>query len=165
MTVRIAPLADADPNAIEALLDAAFGAGRHARTAYRIRAGQGFIAELSFAAVDRETLVGSLQSWPVAVGATPTVLVGPVAVTPELQNAGIGRAMMEALITAAPDLPMVIIGDAEYYRRYGFTDAATAHWDVPGPVERHRLLARHGNRLPSTGHLGPRAFALASRTA
>ena len=165
MTLRIAPLADADPIAIEAVLDAAFGADRHVRTAYRIRAGESSIADLSFGAYDRETLVGSLQSWPVAIGSMPTVLVGPVAVTPELQNAGIGRAMMKTLIAAAPDLPMVMIGDAEYYGRYGFTDAATAHWDVPGPVERHRLLARHGNRLPSTGHLGPRAFALASRTA
>ena len=165
MTVRIAPLADAAPSAIEALLDAAFGADRRARTAYRIRAGESVIADLSFGAFDRETLVGSLQSWPVSVGATPTVLVGPVAVTPDLQNAGIGRALMEALIVAAPDVPMVMIGDAEYYGRYGFTDVATAQWGVPGPVERQRLLARRGDRLPSTGALGPRAFALASSTA
>ena len=165
MTVRIAPLTDADPIAIEALLDAAFGADRHKRTAYRIRAGEPAIADLSFAAFERETLVGSLQSWPVAVADVPTVLVGPVAVMPVCQSAGIGRAMMEALMAVDPERTMVMIGDPEYYGRYGFDCAATAGWDVPGPVERHRLLARHGDRLPRTGHLGPRAFALASRTA
>lgn len=162
MTLIFAPLSDADPAAVEALLDAAFGADRHTRTAYRIRSGLLAIAELSFAAFDDDRLIGSLQSWPIALDATPLVLVGPVAVAPDAQRGGIGRALMTRLIAAAGDTPMTMIGDPEYYGRFfGFTADATAGWDVPGPVERHRLLARNTAGLPKTGMLGPRVFAKA----
>lgn len=162
MTITFAPLSDADPGDVEALLDAAFGRDRHARTAYRIRAGMTPIAELSFAAFDDDRLIGSLQSWPIALDATPLVLVGPVAVAPDAQRGGIGRALMTRLIAAAGDTPMTMIGDPEYYGRFfGFTADATAGWDVPGPVERHRLLARNAGDLPKTGMLGPRVFAKA----
>ena len=162
MTVTIAPLSHADPNAIEALLDAAFGADRHTRTAYRIRTGMAAVPALSFAAFDRAHHVGTLQSWPVRIGEAPLTLVGPVAVDPQVQRGGIGRLLMTALIDAAPDGPMVMIGDPEYYGRFfGFTADTTGGWDVPGPVERHRLLARNGDGLPKRGMLGPRAFALA----
>jgi predicted N-acetyltransferase YhbS len=162
MAVIIAPLSLADPDAVEALLDAAFGADRHMRTAYRIRAGTVAIPALSFAAFGGATLVGTLQSWPVSVGDAPLTLVGPVAVAPNVQRGGIGRMLMTALVDAAGDTPMVMIGDPEYYGRFfGFTADATGGWDVPGPVERHRLLARNADALPTTGMLGPRAFALA----
>ena len=161
MTVIITPLSDADPYAVEALLDAAFGADRHTRTAYRIRKGTTAIPALSFAAFDADTLVGTLQCWPVSVGETALTLVGPVAVAPDVQRGGIGRALMTMHIDTAPDAPMVMIGDPEYYGRFfGFTADATGGWDVPGPVERHRLLARTADGLPITGFLGPRAFAL-----
>jgi len=161
MTIRLAPLSDAAPAAVEALLDAAFGADRHARTAYRIRSGMPVIDTLSFAAFEDELLVGTIQSWPVAVGDVPVVLVGPVAVAPDHQRAGIGRRLMTRLVESAPDTAMAMIGDPEYYGRFfGFTADHTGGWDVPGPVERHRLLARNGDALPRTGALGPRTFAL-----
>ncbi len=157
MTMTITPLADADPAAVEALLDAAFGLDRHLRTAYRIRAGTNAIPALSFAAFADDRLVGSLQSWPVVIGDTPVVLVGPVAVAPDVQRGGIGRALMTALIDGAPATPMAMIGDPEYYGRFfGFTADATADWEVPGPVERRRLLARNAQELPRGGALGPR---------
>ena len=161
MTFHIAPLADAAPLAVESLLDEAFGTNRHVRTAYRIRAGMPVIGQLSFAAFDGGKLVGTLQSWPVEVGSAHVVLVGPVAVSPERQRSGIGRLLMNKLIATAPDTAMAMIGDPEYYGRFfGFTTDVTGKWDVPGPVERHRLLARNGNTLPRIGALGPRTFAL-----
>ena len=161
MTIHITPLAEADPHAVESLLDEAFGTDRHARTAYRIRAGMPLIYHLSFAAFENGMLVGTVQSWPVAVGDAPVVLVGPVAVPPARQRSGIGRMLMNKLVETAPDTAMAMIGDPEYYGRFfGFTADATAGWDVPGPVERHRLLARNGNALPRAGALGPRTFAL-----
>ncbi|MBA3898013.1 MAG: N-acetyltransferase [Sphingomonadaceae bacterium] len=166
MPIRIAPLAEANPDAIEALLDAAFGAERRARTAYRIRAGAAAIPDLSFAAFDDGVLAGTLQSWPVQIGDAPLTLVGPVAVAPERQRSGIGHAMMERLIAAARGRPLAMIGDPEYYGRFfGFTADATGGWDVPGPVERHRLLARNAGSLPRTGALGPRVFAKANAAA
>ena len=161
MTIRIAPLSKADPHANEALLDEAFGIDRHARTAYRIRLRMPVIDALSFAAVEGERLVGTIQSWPVAVGDVPAVLVGPVAVSPDRQRAGIGRMLMTKLIETAPDAAMTMIGDPEYYGRFfGFAADSTGGWEVPGPVERHRLLARNAAALPRTGMLGPRTFAL-----
>jgi predicted N-acetyltransferase YhbS len=158
MTVRIAPLSEASHVAVEALLDDAFGADRHGRTAYKLRAGVQPVAALSFSAWDGTRLVGVLQSWQVALDGEPLVLVGPVAVRPDAQQGGIGRQMMTALMTAAGTQPMTMIGDPEYYGRFfGFTAAATADWELPGPVERRRLLARHADHLARPGVL--HAFA------
>ena len=163
-TLRIAALGEARPAEVDALLDRVFGEDRRRRTAYRIRDGMTAIPDLSYAAFDADgALVGSLQCWPAALdGAVPLILVGPVAVMPDLQRAGIGRAMMDRMIatadaTGAP--PLVLIGDPEYYGRFfGFEGRWTTKWTVPGPVERRRLLARvaEGVSLPVEGHLGPR---------
>lgn len=168
--IRIVPLTNIAPTDIEALLDAAFGTDRHARTAYKIRAGTRWIPALSFAARDEtNALLGLLQSWPVGLtdadGAQhPITLVGPVAVLPEHQRAGIGRMMMDALMDvvktgATGGDAMAMIGDPEYYERfYGFSAATTTAWSVPGPVERHRLLAKiaRAGGLPKVGTLEPR---------
>ncbi len=154
MSVRIAPYADAEPSQVEALLDAAFGADRRQRTAYKLREGLTPLPALSFAAFDEGQPVGILQSWPIALDHRPLVLVGPVAVLPDLQQGGIGRAMMSALIAAAGEQPMAMIGDPEYYGRFfGFTADATAEWQLPGPVERRRLLAKHAGHLARPGLL------------
>lgn len=167
--LTIAPLAPVPPQAVEALLDAAFGADRRGRTAYRLREGAAAIPALSFAAHRDGALVGTLQSWPVAL-LTPEgarhdlVMVGPVAVAPHAQNSGVGRAMMAALVsaaarTAAPALMM--IGDPDYYAAWDFTAAATGGWRIDGPYEQHRLLARAAGALPRAGLLVPaRAAAL-----
>jgi len=169
LTLTLAPLAAADPQEVEALLDAAFGGDRHKRTAYRLREGTAAIPHLSVAAFADGALVGSLQSWPVELaslrGRAPLVLVGPVAVAPERQQGGIGRALMAHMLAAADagaTPPLVMIGDPEYYGRFfGFSAEATQGWDVPGPVERRRLLAR-GGPLPADGMLGPRRAAIAA---
>jgi len=164
----LAPLSLADPDAVEALLDAAFGRDRHGRTAYRLREGVTPIASLSFAAFEGDRLIGSLQSWPLELAPereapVPLVLVGPVAVAPERQQGGIGKRLMDALLAAAdggdPPLALAMIGDPEYYGRFfGFTADATGGWEVPGPVERRRLLARipAGRSLPERGLLRAR---------
>jgi len=149
---------------VEALLDAAFGADRHTRTAYRLREGMRPLPDLSFAAhTAAGELAGVAQSWPVQLAADdrawPLVLVGPVAVAPAWQRGGLGRQLMAQLLAAWDGRePLVLIGDPEYYERFGFSAAATAGWTLPGPVERHRLLALGGTALlPHHGRLGPRA--------
>lgn len=169
-TSTLIPLEAVDPEMIEAVLDRAFGADRHARTAYRIRAGMAWLPGLSFAALDEaDLLVATLQCWPIALGTprgrVPLVMVGPVAVVPERQGEGFGvglmRAMIEADVRLAANgrggLPQVLIGDAEYYGRWGFSAAATGGWRCPGPWDPRRLLAR-GTALaamPAEGMLGP----------
>lgn len=164
----ILPLNSQPEAAIEGLLDAAFGADRHGRTAYRIRMGMPWLPTLSFATVDADgALIGSLQSWPVALrqadGAQmPLVMVGPVAVDPAHQFGGHGRAMMDAVVAAARaqgSEPLMMIGDPEYYGRFwGFVADGTAGWDAPGPFEPRRLLALSVDGRPIGGHgmLGPR---------
>lgn len=171
--VEIVPLSRVEPADVETLLDAAFGADRKARTAYRVRDGVNAIPALSFAAFDRGQLVGTLQSWPVVLEGpdgdnTPMTLVGPVAVLPELQRGGFGKRLMEALVEAAAELghdALVMIGDPEYYGRFfDFTANATCGWVLPGPVERHRLLARinRPGGVPAEGRIIPDpAFATA----
>lgn len=171
--ITLAPIAAADPAAVEALLDAAFGTDRHGRTAYRLREGVAAIPELSFAAFDDAgELVGSLQSWPIELVGDdgrimPLALVGPVAVRPDRQRDGIGRRLMDVMIAAADAGhadALMLIGDPEYYERFfGFTAQVTAGWSVPGPVERRRLLARLRGAapLPAQGHLRPRRLAAA----
>ena len=161
------PLDNVDPALVEALLDRAFEPQRHTRTAYRLREGMDWLPGLSFAALDSEEhLAGTIQCWPVALTdgegrAHPLIMVGPVAVLPELQGQGYGRALMEAALAAidprAP-LPQVMIGDPEYYGRFwGFTNAATGGWTLPGPWDARRLLVRCDNPsvLPVNGTLGP----------
>jgi len=171
VVIRLERLASHGQEAIDALLDAAFGADRRGRTAYAIRRGMAWLTDLSYAAVDDRTgtMAGLLQSWPVALhGADgvqhPLIMVGPVAVLPDRQQGGIGRALMDRLIhdvEAGTDVPLMMIGDADYYGRFwGFSADATGAWQVPGPVERARLLARQarasGNPVPQDGRLGPR---------
>ncbi|MWV27745.1 GNAT family N-acetyltransferase [Aurantiacibacter rhizosphaerae] len=165
-TATLIPLAEVDTAMVEALLDRAFGEDRHMRTAYKVREGTDWLPALSFAVVDEDQmLVGSIQVWPVALTDEqgrrhPMLMVGPVAVVPEQHNKGFGQALMAAMASAldpkAP-LPQVLIGDPDYYGRFGFHGAPTQAWQLPGPFERHRLLVRADNPaiLPDQGTLGP----------
>lgn len=164
--VQLVPIGEVAEAAVEGLLDRAFAPGRHARTAYRIRDGVAAIPELSFAAIEDGAVVGTVQCWPVCLTDAdarcwPLVMIGPVAVEPERQNGGLGRRLMLAALDAAAaaglDRALCLIGDPDYYGRFfGFRAEATGGWEVPGPVERHRLLAR-GDAVPAVpGRLGPR---------
>ena len=168
------PLAAADPVEVEALLDAAFGADRQRRTAYRLREGPAPVAGLSFAAFAEATLVGMVQTWAIEltsadVPPAPLLLVGPVGVAPDRQREGIGTALVTralAAIDAAGEHAAALIGDAEYYGRFGFAAAPTQAWELPGPFERHRLLVRltRGATLPAHGELrSPCALQVARR--
>jgi predicted N-acetyltransferase YhbS len=165
--IQLAPLASVAPAEIEHLLDLAFGPDRRGRTAYRLREGVGMIPGLSFAAIENGALIGSIQCWPVQLTeagghVTPLILVGPVAVRPDRQRDGIGRLLMLKALAEADRTdsdPMMLIGDAIYYERFfGFSARHTQGWAVPGPVDRHRLLARlrPGQVVPSHGAVEPR---------
>ena len=165
--VTLIPLDNVDPALVEDLLDRAFEPERRQRTAYKLRQDTDWLPGLSFALIDAsEHLAGTIQCWPVALNDSagkphPMIMVGPVAVLPEAQGMGYGKALMEACLAAidprAP-LPQVMIGDPEYYGRFwGFTAAPTGGWDLPGPFDPRRLLVRCDNPavLPPIGMLGP----------
>jgi predicted N-acetyltransferase YhbS len=140
-----------DQPAIENLLDAAFGPARRNRTAYRLRAGAVPLADLSCVARDDTGgIIGSLQCWDIALRSTsgirtPLLLLGPVAVAADQRGAGIASAMMHRALAAADAAgapPILLIGDAAFYGRFGFAAGATSRWIMPGPVDQDRLLLR-----------------------
>ena len=163
----IIPLDAIDPALVEDLLDRAFEPERRQRTAYKLREGTDWLPTLSFAALDAEQhLVGTIQCWPTALTDPagrrhPLILFGPVAVLPEAQGTGYGKALMTAAIAALSpkaQLPQVMIGDGEYYGRFwGFSADYTGGWTLPGPWDPARLLARGASPavLPKEGSLGP----------
>ena len=159
------PLDQADPAAVDRILDAAFGLDRHKRTAYAIREGTECLSPLCFAAFDEAgELVGTIQAYPVALTdpegrAHPMIMIGPVAIMPGRQGQGFGRALMAAQAAAidpAAPLPQVLIGDAPYYGKFGFAEAPRG-WTCPGPWDPARLLVRGASpaMLPQQGMLGP----------
>ncbi len=166
-TATLIPLDNVDTALVEALLDRAFEPERRTRTAYKLREGLDWLPALSFAAIDADDqLVGTIQCWPLALTtpagkAHPLIMVGPVAVLPEVQGLGFGKTLMSACLSAlSPEapLPQVMIGDPEYYGRFwGFSAEHTGGWAMPGPYDPGRLLARCDNPavLPKDGMLGP----------
>ena len=162
----IVPLLPAHAAAVEDLLDRAFGPNRRGRTAYAVRGDGAALPALSFVALEDGEVVGSIQCWPVALaldwgGCVPMVMVGPVAVAPGRQQGGLGRRLtglaLDAAAATGDDRALMLIGDPEYYGRFfGFTAERTGAWRLPGPVERHRLLARGGAVPDAAGLLGAR---------
>ena len=130
----------------EALLDQAFGEGRSAKTAQRLREGRLPAAGLSFVATENRRVIGTVRLWEITAGPNrPALLLGPIAVACDRQNRGIGAALMHHSLRAADRLgheAVLLVGDAPYYERFGFSAEKTGALWLPGPYERHRLLAR-----------------------
>jgi predicted N-acetyltransferase YhbS len=135
--------------AIEALLDVSFGPDRFNKTAYRLRDGVDSIPALNLVAVDhdehgREVVVGTIRYWPILVGGTTqSILLGPIAVAAHLQGSGLGSKMIRMSLNKAVALghqSVILVGDAPYYERFGFSRALTLGMEMPGPVDMNRLL-------------------------
>ena len=133
-----------DIAARERLLDAAFGPARFAKASARLREDR-FAAEgLSFVAVENGRLVGTARLWDVSAGfGRPALLLGPLAVAADARNRGIGAALVQRALREARRLGhrvVLLVGDAAYYGRFGFSAAKTGALRLPGPFEPERLL-------------------------
>jgi predicted N-acetyltransferase YhbS len=132
-----------DVAAREALLDASFGENRQARTCQRLREGRAPAEGLAFTAVHKGRLVGTVRLWHVSAGGIPVLVLGPLAVDGAYRKFGIGAALMKhalAAATARGHGAVVLLGDAPYYTRFGFSPLKTGELSLPGPFERDRLL-------------------------
>ncbi|WP_398481101.1 GNAT family N-acetyltransferase [Tardiphaga sp.] len=132
-----------DIAAREALLDVCFGASRHARTCQRLRDGRLPAEGLAFSVDFEGRLVGTIRLWHVDAGGRAALMLGPLAVDPALRALGIGAALMKHAITEAAARghgAILLLGDAPYYARFGFTPDRMDTLALPGPFERERLL-------------------------
>ena len=136
-TVEYAP-------AIETVTDLAFGPGRHARPSYRLREGLPPIADLGLVALMDDAVVGTLRFWAVSIAGGPkTLLLGPLAIHPDHQNQGIGRALMAAGLGKALEQgweAVLLVGDEPYYQRFGFSRDVAHGITMDGLDDPDRLL-------------------------
>jgi predicted N-acetyltransferase YhbS len=137
----------ADIAAREALLDRAMGAGRKRKSSEKLRRGRRASEGLAFVARNEGgAVVGTVRLWDVRLGdqGGAGLLLGPLAVDPAIKSAGIGSALMHHAVAEAARLGhrvILLVGDAPYYARFGFSAEKTGRLAMPGPYERDRFLA------------------------
>jgi len=157
-----------DVVAREALLDACFGENRHARTCQRLRDGRAPAEGLALSVVRQGRqgrLVGTVRLWHVSAGGKPALVLGPLAVDASCRDLGIGAALMTHALAAAKARghnAVILLGDAPYYARFGFSALKTGELSLPGPFERDRLLGlelREGALDGAWGMIAPTGSA------
>jgi predicted N-acetyltransferase YhbS len=130
---------------ISALHARAFGPGRFARTAYRIREGAGSFSRYCRVTLIDGRIIAAVRFTPISIGGKDgALLLGPLAVDPEFANRGHGRGLVRDGMDAAraDGLGLVLlVGDEPYYARLGFVRVPAGHITLPGPVNPQRLLA------------------------
>lgn len=132
-----------DVLAREVLLDACFGTNRSLRTCERLRAGRAPAEGLAFSAIRKGRMVGTVRLWHVSAGGIEALILGPLAVEDTCRKFGVGAALMDHALAAADARghhAVILLGDAPYYARFGFSAQKTAELSLPGPFERDRLL-------------------------
>lgn len=182
LTPKAAPLViraerASDVVAREALLDACFGENRHMRTCQRLRDGRAPAEGLAFSAMAEGRLVGTLRLWHVSAGGCPALMLGPLAVEANSRKLGVGTALMDHALAAAKargHRAVILLGDAPYYARFGFSAYKTGELSLPGPFERDRLLALEFTEgaldgawgmIAATGTPAPKARAVRAKKA
>ena len=156
--IRIDQERPGDAVAREKLLDAAMGEERVLKASERLREGRLPAYGLALVAREAGQLVGSVRLWHVDAGGRPALLLGPLAVAPDRQGEGIGSRLMRSALNRAAALghrAVILVGDPEYYARFGFSAELTARLTIPGPVERRRFLGLELMPGALSGAAGP----------
>lgn len=141
----IAPESVADDAEVMALVERAFGPGRYAKTAERLREGNHVLRELSFVAREGGVLVGTVRLWPVRIGARPALLLGPIAVDAAARRRGLGAELSRRACEAAAERGhalVVLVGDLGFFDKLSFERATPGSVRLPGPADPQRILVR-----------------------
>jgi len=130
--------------AVERLYDDVFGPARFHKASYLFREGVDPIRELSWIALEGDRLVGAIRYWPILVGETghSALLLGPLAIAQDRAGKGIGRALMFKTLDLAAQLGhdlVLLVGDVDYYKRFGFVPATPHGFVMPGESKPDRL--------------------------
>ncbi|MCW6508130.1 GNAT family N-acetyltransferase [Lichenifustis flavocetrariae] len=145
LSVIVSAEAPADAAAVERLSERAFGPGRFARTAYRVRESAAADPALSFVARISTLLVGANRMTGIRCGAARGLLLGPLTVDPAFRSRGIGAALVKRSLDAAIGAGhrlVILVGDEAYYGRFGFVRVPAGRLAMPGPVDPARVLFR-----------------------
>ena len=144
-SVLIRPQEPGDVTAINALHEEAFGPGRFARTAYRVREAATCPPLITLTAWNGAHLVGAIEFSAITIGGKRgAMLLGPLAIAPDYKNKGYGLRLMKDGIAEAAALGfrlVVLVGDLPYYQRAGFRIVPPGQIALPGPVDPARFLA------------------------
>ena len=154
----VAPEQEGDSAAVERLSERAFGPGRFARTAYRLRENNPSEPDLSFVARVSTLLVGANRMTTIRCGTAPALLLGPLTVDPAFRSRGIGAALIRRSLDAAHEAGhqlVILVGDEAYYRRFSFARVPAGRLLMPGPVDPARLLYRELSDDAFEGARGP----------
>ncbi|MGE0061264.1 MAG: GNAT family N-acetyltransferase [Xanthobacteraceae bacterium] len=133
-----------DEAAREALLDVAYGDIRHTKPSAKLRRGRLPAEGLALVALERGKMLGTVRLWNVRAGGRDALLLGPLAVHPGARNRGIGAALMKRALGEAARRghgAVILVGDADYYGRFGFSVAKTGALHLAAACDPARLLA------------------------
>lgn len=128
---------------VERLAELAFGPGRFARTAFRLREGIPHENSLSFVSWLGDEIVASVRLTKILVGDDQALLLGPLVVSTENKNRGFGAELMHKAVEAAREVGhsgIILVGDKPYYAKFGFKTVPHGSITLPGPVDPARLL-------------------------
>jgi predicted N-acetyltransferase YhbS len=147
----------ADVLARESLLDRVMGRERVLKPSERLRRGRLPASGLSLVARDGGKLVGTVRLWNVRAGNAPALLLGPLAVDQAAQCEGVGSGLLRLAIARASMIGhtgIILVGDPEYYARFGFSTDRTSGLVMPAPVERRRFLGLELRAMGLAGGAG-----------
>ena len=130
--------------AVERLYDDVFGPARFHKASYLFREGVEPVRELSWIALEGDRVVGAIRYWPILVGQAghSALLLGPLAIAQDRAGKGIGRALMFKTLDLAAQLGydlVLLVGDVDYYKRFGFVPATPHGFVMPGESRPDRL--------------------------
>ena len=140
---RLEQETEADSWEVDVLYDLCFAPGRTALSSYRFRDGVEKVAALCMTLRDSDgTLAAVIRYWPVRVDGKRVLLLGPIAVHPTRQGEGLGALLIRESLAEAARLGwerVLLVGDAPYYRRFGFRKIEGVV--MPPPTNPDRVLA------------------------
>ena len=130
---------------VDALIERAFGPGRLAKAAERLRETNRPLQDISLVAWAGEEVVGCVRMWPTHIGGAPAVLLGPFAVEDAWRSRGLGSELIvkacDAALSAGHAL-VLLVGDAPFFIKLGFDPVPKGQVSLPGPVNARRLMWR-----------------------
>ncbi len=148
-----------DEQYVEELQAIAFGPGRFARTAFRVRERFPIDKSLSMIGEINGERGGSVWMTPISVGGIDGYLLGPLATHPDFRKRGLGKMLARAVTQAALDRRegsfVLLVGDQDYYCPLGWQPTTLGAIKFPGPVDPTRVLLYSPDPTLATTLAGP----------